>query len=328
MLGPFQLLRRIDTDFVNLSPILAMAATALTEVPQNAMVVTQGSPEVSGIWVPLAAAQAYVQEHLAGACKFADGEMEALDVFLSDKLVELFPLALQDFYRTTPARGLLNQFGRHFTSTLNAAIWEGSGSGGSSSPSASTTASSALAATPSPPPASLGASGAPFVPLPQQHAVSATPTFVVPLGLGLGERHEEKDVPLSATEQQLFHELCVLSDWEREPEGDEMMAVDVDGALPPPALDEAPPLSPMSALSDSPLSSPMSSPTITSFKRPAVPPPPPPAAPVHARTASTETQKPLRRSQRVADALAQPAARAPSTRTRLRKGGAARNSLS
>ncbi|KJA27241.1 hypothetical protein HYPSUDRAFT_198509 [Hypholoma sublateritium FD-334 SS-4] len=333
MLGAFQLLRRIDTDFVNLSPILAIAATALTEVPKNAMVVTKGSPEVSGIWVPLAAAQAYVQEHLAGAGKFADGEMEALDVFLSDKLVELFPPALQDFHRTTPARGLLNQFGRHFASTLQAARWEavmeGSGSAGSaasSSPSASTTASSALAATPSPPPASLGASGAPLVPLPQQHAVSATPTFVVPLGLGLGERHEEKDMPLSATEQQLFHELCVLSDWERDPEGDEMMVVDVDVPLPPPALGEAPPpLSPMSALSDSPLSSPMSSPTITSFKRPAVLPPPTPA---HARTESTETQKPLRRSKRVADALSQPPARAPSTRTRSRKGGAARNSLS
>ena len=338
MLGAFQLLRRIDTDFVNLSPILAIAGTALTEVPKNAMVVTKGSPEVSGIWVPLDAAQAYVQEHLAGAGKFADGEMEALGVFLNDKLVELFPPALQDFHRTTPARGLLNQFGRHFTSTLQAARWEavmegssGAGSEASSSPSASTTASSALASTPSPPPASLGASGAPLVPLPQHHAVSATPSFVVPLGLGLSERHEEKDAPLSATEQQLFHELCVLSDWEREPEGDEM-AVDVEVPLSPAEDDMPPPspLSPMSALSDSPLSSPMSSPTITSFKRPAVLPPAPPA-PAHGRTASTastETQKPLRRSKRVADALAQPAPRAPSTRTRSRKGGAARNSLS
>ena len=254
MLGAFQLLRRIDTDFVNLSPILAIAGTALTEVPKNAMVVTKGSPEVSGIWVPLDAAQAYVQEHLAGAGKFADGEMEALGVFLNDKLVELFPPALQDFHRTTPARGLLNQFGRHFTSTLQAARWEavmegssGAGSAASSSPSASTTASSALASTPSPPPASLGASGAPLVPLPQHHAVSATPSFVVPLGLGLSERHEEKDAPLSATEQQLFHELCVLSDWEREPEGDEM-AVDVEVPLSP-AEDDMPPPSPLSPMS-------------------------------------------------------------------------------
>ncbi|KAF8964659.1 hypothetical protein BDZ97DRAFT_1904331 [Flammula alnicola] len=358
MLGAFQLLRRIDTDFVNLSPILAIAGMALSAsmIPPNAMVVTKGSPEVSGTWVPLAAAQAYVQEHLTGDGKFADGEMEALQVFLSDKLVELFPPALQDFHRTIPTRGLLNQFGRHFASTLQAARWEtlmeggavASGSGSSAASASASSSSSASASVASPPPLlGLGDSGAPFVPLPQQHSVSAVPSAFV-MGLALGERHVEKEeVPLSATEQQLFHELCVIPDWDKETTtaGGDQMVVDsempskqgvADEPLPPPPTPTtAVPLvvmSPTSTLSESPLSSPMSSPTIpyTVIRtKPAI-------APLALKPAE-RSDRPLRRSKRVADALAggaQPPTQQrlrpqTSSRARSRKGGSAsRNSLS
>ncbi|KAF8160593.1 hypothetical protein BJ912DRAFT_1100196 [Pholiota molesta] len=325
MLGAFQLLRRIDTDFVNLAPILAIAGAALSanEVPPNAMVVTKGSPEICGTWVPLAAAQEYVQTHLAGAAgKCVEGELDALRVFLSDTLVERFPQALQDFHRATPARSL-NHFGPPFTSTLQAARWEAvmdGGSGalpaqaggpGSGSSSGSTPGSLVAAGSSSPsssPPAVLG---------------------VRPFLLGIGDRHVEKDAPLSATEQQLFHELCVIPDWDRE--GDEG-AADVEMAAPVPSPAPAivslvtdlppPPMSPLSVLSESPLSSPMSSPTLTSAR--------PVSTVVRKRTESTETQKPLRRSKRVADAqMAQPLVRAVPARTRGRKGAASsRNSLS
>lgn len=328
-LGAFQLLRRIDTDFVNLAPILAIAGAALStnETPSNAMVVAKGSPEICGTWVPLTAAHEYVQIHLAGKC--AEGDLDALRVFLSDTLVERFPQALQDFHRATPARSL-NHFGPPFTSTLQAAKWEavmdggsgalqaqvggsGSGSSSGSTPGSLVTAGSSSSPSSSPP-AVLG--GRPFL-------------------LGIGDRHVEKDAPLSATEQQLFHELCVIPDWDREGEGEED-TVDVEmtaavSPLLPPAFISLPidlppppslaPTSPLSVLSESPLSSPMSSPTITSAR--------PVSAVVRKRTESTETQKPLRRSKRVADAqLAQPIARVVPARARGRKGAASRNSLS
>ncbi|KAF9476594.1 hypothetical protein BDN70DRAFT_159673 [Pholiota conissans] len=332
ILGAFQLLRRIDTDFVNLAPILAIAGAALSanEVPVNAMVVTKGSPEICGTWVPLAAAQAYVQTHLADATgKCAEADRDALRVFLSDTLVELFPPALQEFHRAPPARGL-NQFGLHFLSMVQAAKWEAVMDGSNAIHTGSSVASGSVS--------SAGSTPGSFM-----TAGSSSPTSTSPPGslparpflLGFGDRHVEKDAPLSATEQQLFHELCVIPDWDRDGEGEDgamdvdlptssslpenMVALmDLSGALPPA------PMSPLSVLSESPLSSPMSSPTITSARLVS-------AAIVRKRTESTETQKPLRRSKRVADAqLAQPAARgaAAPVRTRGRKVASSRNSLS
>jgi hypothetical protein len=111
-LGTHTLLRRLDTDFVNLSPIVAYSGApypVLSTIP-NATVISRGSAAVAGTWVPLSAAQAYVRDH-----PVADN---VLDVFLSDKLFERFPSALQDFSRSSTSGWTLNQFGPHFGSTL------------------------------------------------------------------------------------------------------------------------------------------------------------------------------------------------------------------
>ena len=291
MLGAFQLLRRIDTDFVNLSPIAAYSAAPLhpSTIP-NATVVTKGSPEVCGTWVPLAAAQAYVREHISG--KAAQG----LEVFLSETLVERFPPALQDFHRSAVVRGL-NQFGRHFNSTLQAADWEVQTEGGASS----------LAAVPYHPYAVSGALASSY------------------MMMGLGDRHADKtvDVPLSATEQELFHELCVIPDWDKENvvEAEDAMVVDAQPpveplpstpttAVPPAKLSIVVP----PAATISPVESPLTSPESPLFPPVSVPP-----------TSATTDGRPLRRSKRVASVLA--AHHSTPSRARSRKSGS-RNSLS
>ncbi|KAJ7090057.1 hypothetical protein C8R43DRAFT_294950 [Mycena crocata] len=113
-LGTYTLLRRLDTDFVNLSPIVSYSGApypVLSTIP-NATVVSRGSTAVAGTWVPLSAAQAYVRDH-----PLPDG---LLDVFLSDTLFEQFPSALQDFHKSSSSGRTLNQFGPHFGSTLQA----------------------------------------------------------------------------------------------------------------------------------------------------------------------------------------------------------------
>jgi hypothetical protein len=236
MLGPFQLLRRIDSDFVNLSPIIAYSGTAGVATPTvgasatlngdecssrssppsssapsmnvvtNATVITSGSPEICGTWATLAAAQAYVRDHLAG--KEREGACAALEVFLSDALVERFPSALQDFHRVNAGLRALNQFGKHFASTLMVAGGLGvldcavKISGGVSQQLCSE--------------GSLGGVGEVEVGL-------RTTSF----GFGLVPSPEMKDVPLSKTEQDLFHELCVIPpDWDNKEGG--VMALDED----------------------------------------------------------------------------------------------------
>lgn len=113
---------------------------------------------------------------------------------------------------------------------------------------------------------------------------------------GVTEVFEPVEVPsrsssLSATEQENFQELCVIPDWDREPSecGEDAMVLDVDPC--PPQEEDVP----MTA-------------TATRRERP---------------------DRPLRRSKRVADALAaaQQAPPPQPSRTRSHKGGS-RNSLS
>lgn len=124
-LGPYLLLRRIDTDFVNLTPIVEWCGKGrgypvLSMIP-NAVVVGRGwgSEKVCGVWVPLEVAQSYVKDldtRSTGAGK--DEMMEGLNVFLSDELVERFPSALKDFHRTNSSGRMLKQFGRWFESMV------------------------------------------------------------------------------------------------------------------------------------------------------------------------------------------------------------------
>lgn len=242
MLGPFQLLRRIDSDFVNLSPIIAYSGTAgiptstagagdsgitersdngghpssprsspavapSTNVVTNATVITSGSPEICGTWVTLAAAQAYVRDHLSSGENVV--ARRALELFLSDALVERFPSALQDFHRLNAGLRALNQFGRHFESTLMVAGGGGVGvldcavkiSGRSEEEE-------------------------------EGKGVAAAAAFTD----GLVQRDEGGDAPLSKTEQDLFHELC---DFPPDCDGgEEMMVVDSGDTANVPALEE------------------------------------------------------------------------------------------
>ncbi|KAI0646891.1 hypothetical protein C8Q79DRAFT_592796 [Trametes meyenii] len=75
------LLRRIDTDFVNITPIAQRFGVVWTSVP-NVVIVTGASPIVCGTWVPLEVAQAA-----------AKGE-SILETFLSEDLRSFFPSSL------------------------------------------------------------------------------------------------------------------------------------------------------------------------------------------------------------------------------------------
>ena len=115
VLGASHFLRRIDTDFVNLSCITNYTNTPLNSVRNpihNFPCITQGSPTVVGIWVPLSVAQEYLKDHPT--------KDNVFDVFLSDQLHGRFPSALQDFVKGSAHTRSLNQFGPHFASTLEA----------------------------------------------------------------------------------------------------------------------------------------------------------------------------------------------------------------
>jgi hypothetical protein len=125
-LGPYLLLRRIDTDFVNLTPIVEWCGKGrgypvLSTIP-NAVVVWRGwgSEKVCGVWVPLEVAQSYVKDLNTCLTNAVGGETtQGLDVFLSNELVEQFPSALKDFHRTNSSGRMLKQFGRWFESMVN-----------------------------------------------------------------------------------------------------------------------------------------------------------------------------------------------------------------
>ena len=252
MLGPFQLLRRIDSDFVNLSPIIAYSGTAgLTSsaaatdntndsgntkldtgnsiststnpssptasssplnVVTNATVITSGSPEICGTWVTLAAAQAYARDHLAAGTGSESDNARALEVFLSDRLVDKFPSALQDFHRLNAGLRALNQFGKHFASTLMVA-------GGLGILDCAVKISGGDVA--------------------NVNGVGEERTGMLRTTIALVQS-EDANLPLSKTEQDLFHELCVIPpDWDSKENGppdqedEECMAMDEDNTVGP-----------------------------------------------------------------------------------------------
>ncbi|KAF9533354.1 hypothetical protein CPB83DRAFT_889878 [Crepidotus variabilis] len=341
MLGAFQLLRRIDSDFVNLSPIVAYSGTAgvtqaqgnsgsrpsgntkssstpsslasaippstPSNVVTNATVITSGSSEICGTWVSLSTAQVYVRNHLAGE------SARALEVFLSDTLFALFPTALQDFHRENADLRALNRFGRHFGSTLMVSGVVDYANGQPQQPSVN-----------------LKVEPVETTLIAGVNAILPTPSFV----LGLGHLQEDGDAPLSKTEQDLFHELCNIPHDEIPTEEVTMME-NLQLELPQTPITARPPIkghsksssmSSMSSLSSDDETLVQSTSTIlhiasssSTQPRPSVVPAPGPI-----------DNRPLRRSKRVADALAathtpQPAQTSRSSRSR--KGGS-RNSLS
>ncbi|KAG5219600.1 transcription factor [Salix suchowensis] len=127
VIGSRRLLRRIDTDFVNILPVAVYIGSSIPST-SAAVQVTKGSAAVLGTWVPLLVAQSYLQSCLASTSNLSSTERTTLqgllDIFLSDVLFERFPTALQDFHRSSTPGRLLQQFGPHFQSTMVSSIAE------------------------------------------------------------------------------------------------------------------------------------------------------------------------------------------------------------
>lgn len=257
MLGSHLLLRRIDTDFINLMPIVAYSGGPypVLSTISNAITVAKGSTAVSGTWVPLSAAQAYVRDHpgLQGG---------PFDLFLSDVLFERFPTALQDFHKSSCPGRTLNHFGPHFGSTLQATQLY-----------CQTDMQNTL----------------------RDGLMNLNESYPMPvsslaLPSSLEQGFDEADCPLSAAEQEIFREICDIpdSDENTAPPSPTIMVVDEEDTLP------ASEVSPLTASSPEPTG-----------------------------TGDSEcSERPLRRSKRVANAIAAQSR----TRTRSRRGGS-RSSL-
>jgi hypothetical protein len=199
MLGSFPLYRRIDTDFVNLTPVinhLGISSPTLTTLP-NSTVIANGAPSVTGVWVPLSTAQSFAKEHpLPGL----------LDVFLSDTLFERFPPALHDFTRRNASARFLNQFGPHFKSTMDRRRT-----------SQLTIRTDSLY-----PDRERNAVGEED-PVTEwemdDHTLSTHPTYPPTLDGSAVEPpapEEAVHTPLSSTEQEIFQSLCANPEWERD----------------------------------------------------------------------------------------------------------------
>ncbi|KAL6309051.1 hypothetical protein BKA93DRAFT_814964 [Sparassis latifolia] len=177
-LGSSVALRRIDSDFVNFSPIARCMGIQSPSV-LHAVVVTRGSPAVRGTWVPRAVAQPLVEDH------------PELALFLSDSLHGRFSSLLPDPYHATSCQPD-NEFGPHFQSTVDAersreALWE---------PGIDSNWESEDHLFPVHPPFSLAS-----IPTPTSFPEDVT----IP------------ETPLSPTEEEMFHVLCAAPDWEASP---------------------------------------------------------------------------------------------------------------
>lgn len=195
------LLRRIDTDFVNLSAILSHASLSPPSPLPNACVnVSHPSLSIDGIWAPLSVARSY-----------AHGLPKGLErVFLSDDLVMRFPTALQEFYQKSTSGRSLNQFGPPFNASLP--------SPGVGNP----------LHIPQPDHAKSAKEDVWEAPI--EAGLVEEPLLAIPpsVNLALAALHPSKsaeeitalpEMPLNPTEQEIFRALCVHPDWETEEAG-------------------------------------------------------------------------------------------------------------
>ncbi|KAE9406365.1 hypothetical protein BT96DRAFT_1014873 [Gymnopus androsaceus JB14] len=261
-LGPHTLLRRIDTDFVNLTPIIKYAQTPQPVIGAitGATVVKKGKQEVRGLWVPLEAVRLYVKDCITSM--YPD-PAAILDVFLSDSLVERFPMALREFVRTTRdslTKGpLARQFGMNFGEMTSRAS-------SSSSPAG-------------PPNPTLIAAAA----AKDRMSVSPSPSPSAPLGISMS-MVPPKDYPLSPTEEEIFDELSLRTALPLVRSPDRSTKTRSRARKSP-----SPPTSPLSSCPPSPVleKAELRTPTSSSI-----------------RSSGSATSQPMRRSKRVADALA------------------------
>ncbi|KAJ3829996.1 hypothetical protein F5880DRAFT_1607046 [Lentinula raphanica] len=293
-LGPYTLLRRIDTDFVNLTPILEYAQTPqpMTVIP-GATTVRKGRQEIQGFWVPLEAMRLYVQDCITNRPSTSSSNpLAILDIFLSDTLVERFPTALRAFVRSIKTNN--DSFGKHF---------------GKSFGEGDTQISSSSVGTPNP---TMMAAVAAKDRMHVDEELLPPPSMSFGVSMSIGPSAE---VPLSDTEEKIFDEFCVNLEWDQEEKGD-VNVMDMEdalrSALPLARTPErstrtrscarpfsmSPPLSPLSSCPPSPVLDKVQLQPLTSAKSTLV------VVPKADVTRSSSTSGSLRRSKRVADALA------------------------
>lgn len=213
-LGSYLHLRRIDSDYVNISHLQDFLGVDLSagELP-NAVVISQGSSFVCGTWVPAAAArQLIVDQPLVNA-------------FLSDDLESRFPPTLDAFTRSkSQSHSLVHPFGRPFQSTTE---------------SKRESLSSFRLELPSRDPDAPWEAGTDSPWDVEDHLLSVHPPFALASAVRvppviLPTEDTEPETPLSPSEEEMFRTLCSVPDWEPE----SVKLVDVDEPLPVTTLEQ------------------------------------------------------------------------------------------
>ncbi|KAI9064254.1 hypothetical protein FKP32DRAFT_1570414 [Trametes sanguinea] len=218
-LGTSTLLRRIDTGFVNISPIARHLGKTCPSV-SSTVVVTGGSPSVCGTWAPLEVARNLAKDE------------SVLGTFLSDDLRSLFPEAINALCPPavepkTPCSG----YGHQFKSASEARR--------------RSMTSHRLEL----PPREFEVSW-------EDH-LATHPPFILATSAIDGHRPIPEEAPpvveaLSPTEEEMFHVLCADPDWDadRTPAEEDMQ--DTEDVAPPPSPPPQPqaPATPSSRPSD------------------------------------------------------------------------------
>jgi hypothetical protein len=218
-LGSHCILRRVDSGFVNLSPVCDFFAATVPDSSTilGSVVVSRGSPAVCGTWVPLSSAQMLFQDR------------QLLSVFLSDHLHERFPQALQDFHTSKSREQSFVFFGPNFSSTQEAKR-QFLGSFRVELPARATYHL-------------VGEEDLEIQSPWEDHWLFVTPppstsSENAPFYASLLPQDEE---PLSPTEEEMFQTLCSVSDWESP------SSVSSPPPLPTPSLPSPPPACPWPA---------------------------------------------------------------------------------
>lgn len=193
VLGSSLILRRVDKNFVNISPILQFFGMDQPDSStlSSSFVVARGSSLVCGTWTPLCTAQDMFRSHAF------------LDNFLSNNLHECFPGAFQEVRDRVMTEQSVDGFGPPFQSTID----EKRGL--------------ALSFHFELPPSTARASWELDDPLLNVHPTFAFGSTALKVGLSAPE-HVIPETPLSPTEEAMFRVLCTAADWETTAPADDL----------------------------------------------------------------------------------------------------------
>ncbi|KAH9951265.1 hypothetical protein B0H21DRAFT_776017 [Amylocystis lapponica] len=184
--GFTRFVRRVDSDFVNVSVIMKVLGLPYPRSPHA--VVVSGSPDVQGTWLPLAEARDIVKGHAE------------LVLFLSDDLYERFPTRLHPCRQADAPAQTADQFGAQFRSTLHSSR---------RSPSAQQLDL---------PPRETGAlweRGMLSHLDVEDHIFSVHPAYARESAVFPSHLPEDvAEAPLSPSEEEMFDSLCAVPDWE------------------------------------------------------------------------------------------------------------------